>query len=82
MVRTVEAVLERDGRLRLLEHIDTHEQGARFFAVIVSPASSEQAEGTQETRERSAIAALSEGVLARDWLRPEEDEAWKVLDRL
>jgi len=31
------------------------------------------------TRERFETAIASEPVLAKDWLRPEEDEAWKNL---
>jgi len=30
-------------------------------------------------KERSETALLSEPSLARDWLRPEEDEAWQDL---
>jgi len=30
-------------------------------------------------KERLETALLSEPVLARDWLRPEEDEAWRDL---
>ncbi|UCG43214.1 MAG: DUF2281 domain-containing protein [candidate division WOR-3 bacterium] len=30
-------------------------------------------------RDAYACAAVSESVLAKDWLRPEEDEAWKDL---
>ena len=31
------------------------------------------------TKKRMEAAILSESVLARDWLSPEEDEAWKDL---
>jgi hypothetical protein len=31
------------------------------------------------TQEARAPASLSESVLERDWLRPEEDEAWRAL---
>jgi len=80
MLKTVEAILEDDGRLRLLEAIDPP-KGARIFAVIV------EAEGPvvnehQKDTQRFSIGSLSESVLARDWLRPEEDEAWKHLDDL
>jgi hypothetical protein len=33
----------------------------------------------QHANERLETAILSEGVLGRDWLRPEEDEAWRDL---
>ena len=76
MLKTVEAVLEEDGRLRLLEAIDPP-KGARIYALIVEYDDPGDKEDT-----RFSIASLSESVLARDWLRPEEDEAWKHLDDL
>lgn len=33
----------------------------------------------RETGPRAALPLLSESSLARDWLRPEEDEAWAHL---
>jgi hypothetical protein len=80
MLKTVEAVLEDDGRLRLLEAIDPP-KGARIFALIVEADDLGEKEDTQDVP-RFSIGSLSESVLARDWLRPEEDEAWKHLDDL
>jgi hypothetical protein len=34
---------------------------------------------TKATRERLETALLSESSLQKDWLRPEEDEAWQSL---
>lgn len=80
MLKTVEAVLEDDGRLRLLEDIDPP-SGARIFAVIVDAEGPAVNELTDENL-RHSIGALSESVLARDWQRPEEDKAWQHLDDL
>jgi len=80
MLKTVEAVLEDDGRLRLLEAIDPP-KGARIYALIVEADDLSEKEDTQDAP-RFSIGSLSESVLARDWLRPEEDEAWKHLDEL
>jgi hypothetical protein len=33
----------------------------------------------ETSKERMGTAILSESVLAKDWLSPEEDEAWKNL---
>ncbi len=33
----------------------------------------------KQKREKLSISILSESSLAKDWLRPEEDEAWKEL---
>jgi hypothetical protein len=34
---------------------------------------------TRSLEEKSAPALLTEKILAKDWLRPEEDEAWASL---
>ncbi len=68
MLKTVEAVLEADGRLRLLEQVDLPH--ARRVLVIFLD---DESEGAGET------ALLSEHALAKDWERPEEDEAWQHL---
>lgn len=34
---------------------------------------------TRNARKRMSIAVASESSLAKDWLKPEEDEAWKNL---
>jgi hypothetical protein len=33
----------------------------------------------QRTQERMEVTLLSEAALQKDWLRPEEDEAWRDL---
>jgi hypothetical protein len=65
MLRTIEAVIEEDGHVRLLETISV--SGARRALVTVLD---EPAEVT---------ALLSEPALAADWNRPEEDAAWQHL---
>ena len=34
---------------------------------------------TKTTREAAAVARASEAALAKDWMKPEEDEAWQNL---
>lgn len=70
MLKTVEAVLEKDGRLRLLEKVELPH--ARRVLVTFLEEETEL-EGISET------AVLSEAALAKDWNRPEEDEAWQHL---
>jgi len=67
MLRTVEAVVEKDGSLRLLEQVELRE-GARVLVTILS-----------EEGEPNETALLSEPSLATDWNREEEDEAWRHL---
>jgi hypothetical protein len=68
MIKTVEAVIDEQGNIRLLEPI--HPGPARRALVTIL----EESPATV-----SETALLSEGVLAEDWNRPEEDEAWAHL---
>ena len=70
MLKTVEAVLEKDGRLRLLEDVDLT-QAKRVLVTFLDEEM--QHEGVSDT------ALLSEAALGQDWNRPEEDQAWQHL---
>ncbi len=67
MLTTVEAVLQPDGRLKLLEPV--HLDKPQHVLVTFLGSSDEAVSGL----------ALSEATLATDWLRNEEDEAWAHL---
>jgi hypothetical protein len=69
MIQTVEAVIDEDGRVRLLEDIRLPEARRALVTILEE----EPAAGVPET------ALLSEQALAEDWNRPEEDEAWSHL---
>jgi hypothetical protein len=69
MFRTIEAVIDDDGTVRLREPIHLPET-RRALVVILSE---EPATSVAET------AVLSESALSQDWNRPEEDEAWAHL---
>ncbi|MGH6886619.1 MAG: hypothetical protein ACREGK_11170 [Geminicoccales bacterium] len=66
MIRTVEAVVDPNGNVRLLE--DVHLPGPRRALLTIL----DDAPRSEET------ALLSERALA-DWSRPEEDAAWSYL---
>jgi hypothetical protein len=66
MIRTLEAVVDPDGNVRLLE--DVHLAGPRCALVRIL----DDAPQSEET------ALPSERALA-DWSRPEEDAAWSHL---
>jgi hypothetical protein len=71
MIKTVEAVIDERGNVRLLE--PERPGGVRRALVIILD---------ERPAERpAATALLSETALAEDWDRPEEDEAWKHLQR-
>ena len=72
MIRTVEAVIDEHGNVRLLEPV--HSRTARRALVTIL-----------EERPEALItesALLSEAALAQDWNRPEEDEAWAHLQQV
>jgi hypothetical protein len=64
MLRTIEAVIEEDGQVRLLETISVSGPRRALVTVLDEPA--------------DLSALLSEPALA-DWNRPEEDAAWQHL---
>ena len=70
MLKTVEAVLEEDGRLRLLESVELGHARRVLVTFLDEQSESENASDT---------ALLSEAALGEDWERPEEDEAWQHL---
>ena len=69
MLRTIEAVIERDGTIRLLEEVSL--PAARRALVTI----------LDEAEEEGEPALLSEAALAEDWHRDEEEEAWQHLQQ-
>ena len=66
-MRTVKALVDEKGNVRLLESVEI----ASACKALVTILDDEEPES----------ALLSEEALARDWLRPEEDEAWAHLQQ-
>jgi hypothetical protein len=66
MIRTVEAVIDEQGNVRLLEPI--HSSSVRRALVTIL-----------DDEPASDAALLSEASLSDDWNRPEEDAAWAGL---
>jgi hypothetical protein len=69
MLRTVEAVIDEQGNVHLLEAV----QLTAARKALVTILEDAPAAGVPET------ALLSEQALAKDWDQPEEDEAWSHL---
>lgn len=66
-MRTVEAIIEPNGEVRLVEPV--HVSSPRRALVTI----------LEESPSVHDAAVLSEGALAEDWNRPEEDAAWAHL---
>jgi hypothetical protein len=68
MIKTVEAVIDEHGQVRLQESI-TLPSARRALVTILE----------EDPLTISETALLSEAALAEDWNRPEEDAAWSHL---
>lgn len=66
-MRTVEALIDRDGHVRVLEPLHPG-AGCRALVVIFD-----------DEDARADGARLSEAAVAPDWARPEEEDAWAPL---
>ncbi|MBI3664782.1 MAG: hypothetical protein HY236_00905 [Acidobacteria bacterium] len=72
MVRTVEAVIDEQGNVRLLDPLQL--PSARRALVMILE--ERPVAGAPES------ALLSEAALGKDWNRPEEDQAWSHLQQV
>lgn len=68
MPRTVQALIEPDGKVRLLEKVSVRKTRRALVTIL------------DEASDSASFTALaSEPALAADWDRPEEDAAWAHL---
>ena len=72
MIQTLEAVIDQQGALRLVEPIKLPPSRRALITIL-------DEEPVLSGRES---AMLSEPALAREWLTPEEDTAWSHLAQL
>jgi len=71
MIRTVEAIIDEQGTVRLLESVDLPNARRALVTILEEEPSSYVSEA----------ALLSQVALAEDWDRPEEDAAWAHLQQ-
>ncbi len=71
MIRTVEAVIDEQGNVRLLEPVQLPSARRALVTILEDRPIAGVPEG----------ALLSEAALGQDWNRPEEDQAWSRLQR-
>lgn len=69
MIRTVEAVVDEQGHVRLTEAVRLPRCQRALVTILEE----------EPSPEMSDAARLSELALTEDWGRPEEDEAWRHL---
>jgi len=72
MPKAIEAVIDEQGNVRLLEPVHLP-RAQRAFVIVLEE---------KPVLRIPETALLSEPALAEDWNRPEEDEAWSHLQRV
>lgn len=72
MLKTIEAVIDQNGRLRFLEPFQLPKHRRLLITIL----------DEEPSEEMTNLALLSEPALAKDWERPEEDKAWSHLNQL
>jgi hypothetical protein len=70
MIQTVEAIVDEKGAVRLLEPVHLDRRHRALLTIL-----------TDDPGDGPENALLSEAALARDWNRPEEEEAWSHLQQ-
>ena len=70
MIRTVEAFMDENGAVHLLEEVDVPNARRALVTILEEPAV-----------QASETALLSQAALAEDWNRSEEDDAWSHLQQ-
>jgi hypothetical protein len=68
MIKTIEAVIDENGQVRLLETVSLPSAKRALVTIL-----------EDEEASISETALLAEASLAEDWNRPEEDAAWSHL---
>ncbi len=71
MIRTVEAVIDERGTVRLLENVNLPNVRRALVTILEE----------EPTAHGNEAALLSEAALTEDWDRPEEDAAWSHLQQ-
>lgn len=70
MIQTIEALIDKNGSISLLEEVHLPSARRALVTILEEPVT-----------DQMEAALLSESVLAADWNRPEEDEAWSHLQQ-
>ena len=71
MSRTIEAIIDKEGHVRLLEAISLSSSKRALVTILED----------EEDYDSRDVMLASEAALAMDWNRPEEDEAWSHLQQ-
>jgi hypothetical protein len=70
MLKSVEAIIDKNGEVRLKEPIHLTSPSRAIVTIL-----------DEESHAIAEMALLSEAALSEDWNLPEEDEAWSHLQK-
>ena len=71
MIQTIEAVIDEQGGVHLMENIHLDRSHRALVTILAE----------EPSMDRRETALLSEAALATDWNSPEEDVAWSHLQQ-
>ena len=71
MLKSVEAIIEKNGKVHLKEPIHLTSPCRAIVTIL-----------DEESHAIAETVLLSEAALSEDWNRPEEDEAWSHLQKV
>ena len=71
MIQTIEAVIDEQGGVHLMENIHLDRSHRALVTILAE----------EPSTDRRETALLSEAALATDWNSPEEDVAWSHLQQ-
>jgi hypothetical protein len=77
MLQTFRGIIDKNGKVRILEPVKLPASRQVIITIL-----DEEPADSLSGDEQINLALLSEAALARDWERPEEDEAWSHLAQL
>jgi hypothetical protein len=72
MLQSIEGMTDQDGKLKILGNFNLPKSRRVIITIL----------DEEPSDEGFNLALLSESALARDWERPEEDDAWSHLAQL
>ena len=72
MARIIEATIDKEGQVRLLEAVKLPSTRRALVTILED----------EEPYDSHDVTLMSEAALAVDWNRPEEDEAWAHIQQV
>ena len=82
MIQALEADIDEKGRVSLREPVRLPAARRAIVTVLDEPPAAPAEPAEPQAGGGHECCLMSESALAKDWLRPEEDEAWEYLDEI